>query len=450
MKYSNSIRLFVVLTTTTIISSCAHYHSIKPVSGYSYKKQTPTQTINNYKIESQKRDLDSVISGRQLDKPEFLKEIHNKKVAMWVKYFSGRGKERFERYLKNGEKYRPLIESTFDDYGLPKELYFVGLIESGYYLKAKSHANAVGPWQFIKDTAKRYGLNVRRGVDERQSIVKATKAAALFFQDLYNIFGSWELALSAYNAGEYGIIRRIRKANTRDYYELSAQKKIPKETRHYVPKVIAAMKVYQNARRYGINIPQYRNNVYANLEEVKLYRSTSLKNLSRKTKVPLATIRQLNPDIKWAHTPRLRNGFTVVLPKNQAQIQSLAKLRTEYPLRKSKSERAHRRVASTKRKTKDYINYKVRRGDNLYTIARKNHTHISKILKMNRLKKRTIYVGQRLKLPKIDMETYIVKRGDYLLKIAKRHNLTVRKLKKLNGMRTSKIYPGQRLIVSVN
>lgn len=448
MNCSYSLRLLTAIGTVLFFSSCAHYsQNVRPI-GRSYKP-TPSQQINNYKYESQRYDLDTVISGRKETHPNFLKKVQNKKVDMWVKYFSGRGKERFERYLKNGEKYRPLIEATFDDYGLPKELYFVGLIESGYYLKARSTADAVGPWQFIKATGKRYGLNIRRGLDERQSIVKATKAAALFFQDLYNIFGSWELALSAYNAGEYGIIRRIRKANTRDYYVLSAQKKIPKETRHYIPKVIAAMKVYNNATHFGIKVPSYNNNVYANLEEVKLYRSTSLKNLSKKTKIPLRTLKQLNPDIKWAHTPRLRKGFTIVLPKNKAQIKSLAKLRKVYPLIKSK--RKTRKVASIKFKRKTINRYKVRRGDNLYSIARKNHTNISKILRLNKLKKRTIYIGQILKLPKIDADMYTVKRGDYLLKIAKKHGMSVGKLKKLNGLkRSSKIFPGQRLIVSLN
>lgn len=449
MKQSYSLKFLTVISTSLFLSSCAHYSpNVRSVS--SYKKATPSQQINNFKYESQKRDLDGVVSGRKDNRPQFLKQINNKRVNTWIKYFSGRGKDRFERYLKNGEKYRPLIENTFDDYGLPKELYFVGLIESGYYLKAKSTANAVGPWQFIKATGKRYGLNIKRGLDERQSIVKATKAAALFFQDLYNIFGSWELALSAYNAGEYGIIRRIRKANTRDYYELSAQKKIPKETRHYVPKVIAAMHVYNNARKYSVTIPKYNNNVYANLDEVILYRSSSLKNLSAKTKVPLRTLKQLNPDVKWAHTPRLKKGFTLVLPKNKAQIKSLAKLQKEYPLTKSKTKKT-RKVASVKKYKKSFRRYKVRRGDNLYSIARKNHTNISKILKLNKLKKRTIYIGQKLKIPTFDADTYTVKRGDYLLKIAKKHGITMTKLKKLNNLRrTSKIYPGQRLIVSLN
>lgn len=445
MIKSNLLKYTVSIVTLTAISSCAHYPSIRPIS----QKKTPSQIINNYKYESQARDLDSVISEKNDGKPEFLREVKNKKVDMWIKYFTGRGKDRYERYLKNGEKYRPVIESTFDDYGLPKELYFVGLIESGYYLKAKSHANAVGPWQFIKETGQRYGLNIKRGVDERQSIVKATKAAALFFQDLYNIFGSWELALSAYNAGEYGVIRRIRKANTRDYYELSRQKKLPKETRHYVPKIIAAMKVYNNARRYDIKIPTYRNNIYENLEEVTLKKSLSIKQISRKTNIELATIRGLNPDLKWAHTPFIRGGYTLVLPKNDVATKKLnayekvAKNHYKKPRKKSA-------LRNIKKANKEYILYKVRKGDNLYSLARKNHTNISKILRLNRMKKRTIYVGQTLKLPQADINTYTVKRGDYLLKIAKKHGLSITKLKKINGMKNTKIYPGQRLIVSVN
>ena len=430
--------IFSVLVSTII--SCAHYPHIRPIT----QKRSPSQIINNFKYESQAKELDAVISEKNDDKPEFLKKVNNRKVDMWIKYFTGKGKARFERYLQNGEKYRPVIESTFDDYGLPQGLYFVGLIESGYYLKAKSHANAVGPWQFIKETGKRYGLTIRRGVDERQSIVKATKAAALFFQDLYNIFGSWELALSAYNAGEYGVIRRIRKANTRDYYELSRQKKLPKETRHYVPKILAAMNVYENAKKYGINIPVYKSNIYENLKEVNLNKSLSIKTISKKTNISIKTIQELNPDLKWAHTPIIKQGYTLILPKNNFAIKKLIQYEkvAKNTVRKS--------TRNSKFQKADYLLHKVKRGENLYTLARQNHTSISKILQLNGFKKRTIYIGQVIKLPQADVNTYTVKHGDYLLKIAKKHGLTISKLKKINDMKTSKIYPGQRLIVSFN
>lgn len=502
MIKSNNFKLVVSILTIsmfTLFSSCAQY-SRRPNSYHSTTNNksniTPSQEINNYKYNSQKRDLDSVISEDKVKKPSFLKRIKNKKIDFWIGYFSGKGKDRFERYLVNGERYRGLIENILDDYGLPKELYFVGLIESGYYLKAKSTASAVGPWQFIRSTGKRYGLRISRDIDERQNIVKATQAAALFFQDLYNIFGSWELALSAYNAGEYGIIRRIRKANTRDFYELSRRKKLPKETINYVPKVIAAMTVYNNARKYNITIPKYGRNVFNNITKENIRKSTTLASISRRTKVSIKTIKALNADIKRNYIPRLSKGFDLILPKGNYSLKnlktykvpasasrisakkihkvrsgdsliriarryqtSISKIKRLNRLRNNKifigqkikipSQRKIRSISSVK-KTNGINKYLVRRGDNLHRIAIKNHTSISKILKLNKLKKRTIYIGQVLKLPAFDAQTYTVRNGDYLLKIAQKHGLTVAKLKKLNDIRNSKIYPGQRLIISVN
>ena len=156
--------------------------------------------------------------------------------------------------MKNGEKYRPIVTRIFKKHGLPVDLFYVGLIESGFNSHIRSHADAVGPWQFIKGTATRYGLRVDRHVDERRNIHKATEAAAGYFKDLYNIFGSWELALCAYNAGEYRIINAIRRGNTRDYRELVRKKLIPKETIYYVPKVAAARYLSKYRKKYKLPV----------------------------------------------------------------------------------------------------------------------------------------------------------------------------------------------------
>jgi len=187
---------------------------------------------------------------------DFLAKRNTKRMQFWVEYFTQKQRDRFQRFINNGEEYRHHIEKVFVENNLPKELYFVGLIESGYYLGARSHASAVGPWQFIRGTAKRYGLRMSSEIDERQDLFKASRAAANYFKDLHNIFSSWELALAAYNAGEYGIIRRIMKHGTRDFYELSKRKLLPTETINYVPKVLAAMHVVNNAEKYGFVIPK--------------------------------------------------------------------------------------------------------------------------------------------------------------------------------------------------
>jgi membrane-bound lytic murein transglycosylase D len=395
--------------------------------------------INNYKAESQKIDLDKAIVHGEVKKVAFLKNKNDSKVKMWVKYFTTRGKGSFKRYLERGERYRPLIERTFAKHNLPKELYFVGLIESGYHLKAKSHADAVGPWQFIKSTAKRYGLKVRRDVDERRSIIKSTEAAALFFGDLYNIFGSWELALSAYNAGEYGVIRRIRKARTRDFYKLSAMKKLPEETRNYVPKVRAAMEVYRNAKKYNIPIPVYKNDSFKNIKKVTVRRPTYIKDISKQYGVSYKDIKKLNSDLNRNATPSTK--YSLMLP-HWSQ-------RTAYKPKTIKVSKRSRRISSSSSRTR-LKTYRVKKGDNLTWIARRNKTTISRIMTLNKLKKRTVNIGQKLKIPGDKQKShYTVRPGDFLLKIAKNHNLSIRKLKSLNSMKGSKIFPGQKLVVSV-
>jgi len=501
---------------------------MRPINRYNSKaehngKGSISNTVNNFREETQIIKLDDVISKSvvvkkvavskpqkvqtttEYNSPSFLRNVVNKDTKFWTHYFTKREKARFERYLVNGEKYRPLIEKTFEDYGLPKELYYVGLIESGYNVSARSSASAVGPWQFIKATGKRYGLTIKFGVDERQSIVKSTKAAALFFQDLYNIFGSWELALSAYNAGEYGVIRRIRSANTRDFYKLSRMKKLPKETRQYVPKVLAAMNIVKNAKHYNVKVPKYSFDLFSNTKFIVLKDSVSLNNLSKKTGHSVSNIKKLNRDLTIGKTPYIRrNGYKILLPNaNYAHIKQLtlekgsgrktassssnsrlsnkthkvksgenlssisrkynvkiATLKMANNLRSSKIFKGQRikipgkktrTVASSSRsKSRSSEKYIVRRGDNLYKLARRNHTSISKILKLNNKTKRTIYVGEVIKLPEVSRSLYTVKSGDYLLKIAKKTGVSIAKLKKLNEMRSSKIFPGQRLIIRVN
>jgi membrane-bound lytic murein transglycosylase D len=435
MSRSTISRLAAFTLGCLIFSSCAS----QTQNRYSYNgttAKTPSGMINNYKAESQKRSLDNVIVRGEIRKGQFLRNKKDSKVKMWIKYFTTRGRGSFQRYLERGEKYRPLIERVFERHNLPKELYFVGLIESGYHLKAKSHADAVGPWQFIKSTGKRYGLKIRHDVDERRSIVKSTEAAALFFGDLYNIFGSWELALSAYNAGEYGVIRRIRKARTRDFYKLSAMKKLPKETRNYVPKVRAAMEVYRNAEKYNISIPVYKNDSFKNFQKVVVRKPTYLKDISRQYGVSYKSIKKFNNDLKRNATPSTQ--YSLILPhwskKTAYKPKTVKKV-------KSRTRNQSRKIAST---------YRVKKGDNLTWIARRNKTTISKIVSLNRLKKKTVYIGQKLKLPNSKNRShYTVRPGDFLLKIAKNHNITIRELRNMNSMRGSKIYPGQKLVVSI-
>lgn len=432
----------ILLSLTLLISSCANRHRIT-------NEQASVQ-IRDYRYYSQKSDLSKVIEERNIvQKGDFLVPVNNKSVNSWIKYFSVRNKDRFERFLTNGAKYKNLIQGIFKSYDLPEDLYYVGLIESGYYLGAKSKASAVGPWQFIKSTAKRYNLGVNNKVDERKSIVKSTHAAAKYFQDLYNIFGSWELALSAYNAGEYGVIRRIVGANTRDYYELCKMKKLPRETRNYVPKVLAAMEVAKNYKKYSVRIPKNKRSKFNNLKKITLKGNYSVQEIARKAKTSVKVIREINTDLKRNTTPYYpKDGYDIYLPSNSRTIASTRSLTKIKKAKRKIAKRSKKRVKNT-RVTKKRI-HKVRSGDNLYSIARKYKIRFSELKKLNRISSSKIYIGQKLKIPSVSAKVHTVKKGEYLIKIARAYGKSLKHLRKINNRSFKRLLPGEKIIISYN
>ncbi|MFN7262309.1 MAG: lytic transglycosylase domain-containing protein, partial [Pseudobdellovibrionaceae bacterium] len=163
----------------------------------------------------------------------------NPLVEKWVNYFQGRGRPHMERYLARSNRYIGLMKKILRQNGLPEDLIYIALIESGFSSKATSRAAAVGYWQFIRPTGKRYGLEINSLVDERRDPVLSTQAAAEYFKGLYSVFGSWYLAMASYNVGENRVKREVMNHYTRDFWELARKKRFPQETINYVPKYIA-------------------------------------------------------------------------------------------------------------------------------------------------------------------------------------------------------------------
>ena len=389
------------------------------------------------KIESSVLKKNKVYKNEDITKsyekraPEFKLGYKKKHYDFWISYFTHRDKARFKRHVKNSLAFKNVVEKILEAEGLPKELFYVGLIESGFNTHIRSKASAVGPWQFIKGTALRYGLSVDKQLDERRNIFKSTLAAANYFKDLYNIFGSWELALCAYNAGEYRIINAIRKGNTRDYMSLVSKRLIPKETIYYIPKVMAAKTLYSGISKRLTNSD---SNLYKKAHELKLYQSFSLKSLSRKTKISRKTLKKLNPDIRWDFVGKRKKGFRLFVPKSKQEV--VAKL--------------FKNVKGTyTTKKNSYLSHYVKKGESLYKVARKYKTTIKKIKKINKLTKNKIFRGQKLRVPGRDSKIYVVKRGDNLFQIAKRFGLSVRRLVKVNNLTKKTIYPKQKIILPI-
>lgn len=381
----------------------------------------------------------------------------NEKVEMWIRYFQGRGRPHMERYLSRSTRYEALMKKVLRDNKLPEDLFYIALIESGFSSSARSHASAVGYWQFIRGTGKRYKLDIDRMVDERRDPVLATQAAAEYFKDLYSIFNSWYLSMAAYNVGEGRVIKAVRKYNTKDFWELSQNKKaLPAETDNYVPKYIAAKLIAKNPDKYGFEGIDYMTPI--EFDHVTLKEPVNLRLMAEKMNVNYEDFKDLNPKFKGEIAPLDKNKeLSLRIPAGTSEIAMVA---------------ATTAVASLVDFVPDQVEtqyYKVRRGDNLAAIARRFRTTVAYIRELNDFpRKKAIRVGQKIvvpdRTPLIERKStkekkkssstvttsdfYVVKRGDSLASIANKFDISVIELSKKNGIkRKSKLRAGVRLSI---
>lgn len=366
----------------------------------------------------------------------------NDEVREWIHYFAKKDRERFQRFLDRGKRYQDVVENVLEENGLPAELYYLAMIESGYQTHAKSRASAVGVWQFIKGTGSRYGLRIDAYVDERRDPIRATEAAVRYLRDLYNVFGSWHLAMAGYNAGEYRVVRAVFGAKTRDFWELVRKKALPSETRNYIPKFLAAVEIGQNPRKYGFRTPKAE--AYPDLVAISVPAHLKIKDIGTIAAVDDVEIAKYNPHLLRATVPPGKEMYEVWVPVPLAQHVQKAESRLA-------SKAKQRSVASVAVVGKA-SEHKVRRGENLSLIANRYGTTASRLRRINGLKSNRIYPGMRLRL-KTNVysagktQYYTVRNGDSLGKIASRFKTTIAKLKKANGLRSTKIYRGTKLKV---
>jgi membrane-bound lytic murein transglycosylase D len=233
-----------------------------------------------------------------------ISNIDHSRVDYWIGRFQTDKRDDFTTYLKRMGRYTQLISAALDKRGMPQDLVYLAMIESGFNPKAYSPAKASGLWQFIGATASRYGLDINRAVDERNDPVKATEAALDYLGDLHRRFGSWYLAAAAYNMGENGLTRILQSALGRvqgtdaDYY--AVWERLPRETRDYVPLMIAAARIAKDPAQYGFTDIQPLAPVP--VKEVVARPATSLKTLAQKAGTTVAELRTLNPQLKLNRT----------------------------------------------------------------------------------------------------------------------------------------------------
>jgi len=233
-----------------------------------------------------------------------ISNLDHTRVDFWIKRFQTDKKDDFERFLTRKGRYEEMISEKLTQRGMPQDLLYLAMIESGFNPKAYSRAAAAGLWQFIRETGERYGLEVNRAVDERNDPVKATDAALDYLSDLHDRFGSWYLAAAAYNTGENRVGRIMReqfgreKGSDEDYYRI--WDRLPRETRDYVPLMIAAARISKDPESHGFGHVEPEQPI--RFSEVHVKPATSLSTVAEIGNTTIAKIRELNPHLKLNRT----------------------------------------------------------------------------------------------------------------------------------------------------
>ena len=379
----------------------------------------------------------------------------NSQVEYFLYYFQTRGKQSFSRWLSRSSRYIPMMKEILRREGMPEDLVYVAMIESGFHMNARSWANAVGPWQFISDTGRRYSLRIDQWIDERKDPVKATTAAALYLKELYGMFkGDWYLAAAGYNAGENKILRAINMYNTSDFWELSRGSYLKRETKEYVPKLLAAAIIAKDPARYGFSDVAYLPPI--EFETVKIPSRTDLELVAKLTGTTYETIRELNPDLRHWCTPPNYPDFELKVPKGTKQP-----FETEYA-----------KIAVDQRFTEKvlYTHYQARKKDSLKSVARRFGISPETLSELNGLSKKSRIAGKTLTVPvrqTVDFshegrtasrpasaksgyaKYYTVKKGDTLDALSKRFNVSAKLLSSWNKLKSKMaLKAGRRIIIA--
>lgn len=243
---------------------------------------------------------------------------YNRRVAYWLNFFQSNGRTWFREWLEKSTKYMPFIQKELRQAGLPADLAFMVMIESGFDPYARSHANAVGPWQFIGPTGRRYGLQQNWWLDERKDYRKATHAAIRYMKDLYQEFGSWYLVAASYNMGENGLRRRIRKNGTHDFWRLSKANVLPQETVDYVPKILAVMLIAKAPSLYGFrDLAKMQELDY---EIVSMQGGTDLRHLADHLGITHKSLKDLNAELLLGYIPLQVEKHAIRVPRGARQM----------------------------------------------------------------------------------------------------------------------------------
>jgi membrane-bound lytic murein transglycosylase D len=377
--------------------------------------------------------------------------VINAKVEQFIQYFQTTARKAFSNWLARSEKYIPSMRNLLKENGLPEDLVYMALIESGFNPYAYSRSKASGPWQFIYLTGKKYGLRSDLWIDERRDPEKSTVAAAKYLKDLYDMFECWYLAAAGYNAGEKKIAAAMRRYRTEDFWELTKYRYLKQETKDYVPQMIAAALIAKNPEKYGFVDIEYEESL--RYEKVKVPELTDLRLIARACETTADEIKDLNPELRRGVTPPNEAEYEIKIPYGTRDC-FLKNFEALQPLEKFQ-----------------FKTHIVRRGETLPRIAKLYRVEVEPMLEMNRLERSSqISKGMTLVIPISKREgikplavtqkekngnnrngrsegfIYTIKKGDTLWSIANEMGVNIGALSRWNNLHPEKkLIPGDKL-----
>ena len=403
----------------------------------------------------------TVLNGKNSEIPLMM----NSDVQKEINSFQGVERDNFIAAYQRSGMYRSTILKELKKAGIPEEFLWLPLVESLFKIKAYSSARALGLWQFIPSTGYKFGLSRDEWVDERMDVQKSTKAAIAYLKELHSMFGDWLTALAAYNCGEGRVLRVISRQHINyldSFWDL--YRKLPNETARYVPRFLATLHIVKNPQKYGFDLSNVGKPIA--FETCKVNKIMNFKDIAEKIEVSEEVLNLLNPELRHKMTPD--REYNLRLPE-----ESLNKFSLVYnDIPQAERSRFVFAETQTRRGSKEFVKHRVRRGETVYSIAKKYHVSVSSIRSHNRLSsKKKLVQGRRLTIPvKIGKNyaekfnskkkdnakkiassgRYKVKKGETMSMIARRFSVSSAQIKELNNLGTDKINAGQTLKLPSN
>lgn len=419
----------------------ADYRSTLRSLGHLQSDVSASVVVERFGSVAENLGSDSIRVYERTEKPEITYDlpVHiNDRVKSSIVYFQTVAYDAFAKYLRRSKKYTPMQKRIIAEYGLPLDLIYLSLVESGYNPHAYSWARAMGLWQFISSTGRLYGLDRSWWIDERKDPVKATHAACQYLRDLYEEFGDWELAMAAYNGGPGRVRGSIRRQKTNDFWKL----RLKRQTMDYVPLIYAAAIIAKNPEKYGFTDIEHEPEVV--WDEVTIDRCLELKTVARELGCSVDELEELNPELLRKYTPPDMDEYVLKVPRG-----TVDRFWAAYDDMPSPEETS-------------WVRHRIRRGESVSTIAARYGVSQYAILQANNLSRRsTIYAGKQLIVPvpldrsqtsrtyrKYEAEDgiYTVRSGDTMWDIARAFGTSVDALRRSNYIeRGSRIYVGQKM-----